>query len=94
MDPWIQAQSLKATLCNRGILLDRLYSGSSVLLNPLYKFRQHLRLLDGNGSGTEVYISKVGDIEILLQFALDTTLGKCRMMICNGPPSIEIRGVF
>ena len=78
MDPWIQAQSLKATLCNRGILLDRLYSGSSVLLNPLYKFRQHLRLLDGNGSGTEVYISKVGDIEILLQFALDTTLGKCR----------------
>ena len=76
MDPWTQAQSLNATLCNRGILLDRLYSHSSVLLNPLYKFRQHLRMLDGNGCGTEVYIAKVGDIEIMLQFALDTTLGK------------------
>ena len=76
MDPWTKIQTLKSTLNNRGVLLDRLYSGSSVLLNPLYKFRQHLRMLDGNGGGDAVFIDKVGDIEIQLNFALDTTLGK------------------
>ena len=53
MDPWITSQSLKQTLGNRGILLDRLYSSSSVLLNPLYKFKMHLRVLDGYKEGSE-----------------------------------------
>ena len=53
MDPWITSQSLKQTLANRGILLDRLYSSSSVLLNPLYKFKMHLRVLDGYKEGSE-----------------------------------------
>lgn len=74
MDPWITSQSLKQTLANRGILLDRLYSSSSVLLNPLYKFKMHLRELDGYKAGSEV-VEKAGDIEVLLQFALDTKLG-------------------
>ena len=53
MDPWITAQTLRQTLANRGILLDRLFSTSSVLLNPLYKFKMHLRVLDGFKEGTE-----------------------------------------
>jgi len=74
MDPWITAQTLRQTLANRGILLDRLFSTSSVLLNPLYKFKMHLRVLDGFKEGTEV-VEKAGDIEVLLLFALDTKYG-------------------
>ena len=55
MDPWKTAQTLRQTLANRGILLDRLFSSSSVLLNPLFKFKMHLRVLDGYKEGTEGY---------------------------------------